>query len=61
MGLKWGDNLNKNNKKVFIHFSLDKKFKEEIEEIAEYNKLKVAPYIKMILNIEIQKYKKGEK
>ena len=56
--LGWGDNLNnKKEKKTYIHFIIDKQFKEEIETIAKNKGLPTASYIKMILKEKIQEHK----
>lgn len=48
---------NKKEKKTYIHFIIDKKFKEEIETIAKNKGLPTASYIKMILKEKIQEHK----
>lgn len=48
---------NKKNKKEYIHFTIDKQFKEEIETIAKDKGLLTATYIKMILKEKIQEHK----
>jgi len=50
-------NLKKEKDKKYIHFVIDKDFKIEVEKLASDNKLKVAPYIKWLLNREIQEHK----
>ena len=48
---------NKKEKKTYIHFIIDKQFKEEIETIAKNKGLPTASYIKMILKEKIQEHK----
>ena len=50
-------NLKDKDKKEYIHFSIESDFKREVEKLASENKLKVASYIKWLLNKEIQNKK----